>query len=140
MYSRQAIRIIAEQQLKSGQAMFFDIGYFYGLHDQRLFVCDASGCGPPPYFAKVFTASALKSKRDWNRYAKRHRLHGVRHELRRCPKHKVLEPSHFLGTIHDANVTRAWENPNLVKRMGSEITDDKEKTQILERFGVTYGA
>lgn len=137
IYDEDAIGMIAEIEPAPGMAIFFENGYLYGIEewDGRLFEYNAEKHGPGPYFAKVYTRRALKSFQSWENYNKRHRLGGVHHTLRKARQPVVLNGRHFCGLVHASNVTRAWENQNLKKRIGKEIEGD-EKAEILKRFKI----
>jgi hypothetical protein len=134
MYSPEAFAKIAAIPPIPGMAMYFKDGYLYGLDDGKLVEYNMNGHGPGPYYAKVVPGDALKSFKAWEVYMKKWRLGVVHHKLKRCKRSVPLAGRHFCGLLHTANVTRSWENRNLLKRLGPEV---EEKENVLVEYGIT---
>ena len=135
MYAENFIEELKKIKPERGLVIFAEDGYMLDMESGRLFHFQPGEHGPGPYFAMCYTRASLLTGANWDKYREKFKLFKLHHELRSCPIKAKLPAGLFCGTIHGTNTSRTMKNPNTMKRVGAEITDEDKKEAILATFG-----
>jgi len=121
-----------------GALAYFEDGYYFDCVTEKLAEYNVKGrdVGPGIYTAETYTREAMQSREAFREYRASWRM--INHWDAKSARLPIPLPGRcFVLIIHERNAVSRWDNPNVQKRVGAEITGE-EKVRVLREFMPWY--
>jgi hypothetical protein len=128
---------IIEHPFTEGEVFCFGDGYLVEYQTNRLFEFMAQG-GHLPFIVYYITKEALKSPESCLEYLNKWKMNVHHYNINKAPNKHIVPGFCWMMSTNKNNTSTAIGNPNVDKRLGAEIIDERRKVDIFERMGYNY--